>query len=92
MMVLCYFIFYNNAYFLFLMQEKVTNFPKYQSRVDQINSLSKEIEDVADENSKTSLHEELVTFNARWQVIVTRLEDYSDNELPRKQETSCSIS
>ena len=57
--------------------------------MDRINAVSKDLEDVADEDSKTTLHEELVNFNARWQVIVTRLEDYSDNELPDANSFGC---
>ena len=71
------------------MQEKITDFPRNQALVDRINAVSKDLEDVADEDSKTTLHDELVNFNARWQVIVTRLEDYSDNELPDSTSFGC---
>jgi hypothetical protein len=73
----------------FFLQEKISDFPRNQAIVDRINASSKELEDVADEESKCILHDELVNFNARWQVIVTRLEDYSDRELPEANSFGC---
>ena len=70
-------------------QDRIADFPKNQTLVDRINALSKDIEEVADEDSKTALHDELLNFNARWQVIVTRLEDYSDNDLPDQNSFGC---
>lgn len=70
-------------------QERIADFPKYQSGVDRINSSNKELEDVADNDSRVVLHEELATFNARWQVIITRLEDYSDTDLPEHSAWGC---
>lgn len=64
-------------------------FPNYQILVDRINLASKELEDVADDESKLELHDDLANFNARWQVIVTRLEEYSDNDLSDSSMLGC---
>ncbi|XP_028414134.1 dystrophin-like isoform X2 [Dendronephthya gigantea] len=71
------------------LEDKIADFPKNQALVDRINSVSEDIENVADEDSKTALHDELLNFNARWQVIVTRLEDYSDTDLPDQNSFGC---
>ncbi|XP_046848609.1 utrophin-like isoform X4 [Xenia sp. Carnegie-2017] len=71
------------------LEEKISMFANYQTLVDRINHASKELEDVADDESKLELHDDLANFNARWQVIVTRLEEYSDNDLPDSSMLGC---
>ncbi|CAB4006508.1 Hypothetical predicted protein [Paramuricea clavata] len=71
------------------LEERIAEFPRSQAIVDRINTASKDLEDVADEDSKAALHDELVNFNARWLVIVTRLEDYSSTDLPDPGSFGC---
>lgn len=72
-----------------LLQDRIDEFSQNQAIVNRINASSRDLEEIADDESKAVLHHELANFNARWQVIVARLEAYSDSDLPDLNSSGC---